>query len=595
MGRLIKVSDLIVNFFEEKRVEHVFLLSGGMMMHLLDSVSKSKKIKYVCNHHEQACSISAEAYARVKNTIGVCYATSGPGATNTVTGIAGAWLDSSPVMFLTGQSRASLTSRESGIDNLRMLGNFEVDISEITKPITKYSFFLNNPKEVLFHLEKAYFLATNGRPGPVLLDIPLDVQGAMVDEDELLHFISPEEMKYNFDLDTLKNDLKNAKQPLIIAGHGIRAANQVEQFRALISHLQIPVVTTQLANDLLPYIDNLYVGKVGLRGDRAGNFAVQTSDLIITIGTSLHITTTGYELESFAPNAKKIVVDIDDAVLEKNKGISNLQIKSDVSTFISKLYNEVETLKVNLWLEKLTKWKKEFLIINEPHVRLDDQINTYHFIDLLSNNLNDDDIVIADSGSLYYITGQALLSKIDQRIILSGALGAMGYALPASIGAAFAAPAKNIICLVGDGSMQLNVQELQTISHYNLNCKIIIINNNGYASIRNSQASFLDGHIAAASQDTGVTFPNWEKLSDAYNLEYIRKDKYSELEKLFTDLNNKKGPVIVEIIVPENVTMIPAVTSVKLPNGSFKSNMLHEMVPELSEEKLLELGISINI
>ncbi|WP_029272081.1 thiamine pyrophosphate-binding protein [Flavobacterium sp. KJJ] len=595
MGRLIKVSDLIVNFFEEKRVEHVFLLSGGMMMHLLDSVSKSKKIKYVCNHHEQACSISAEAYARVKNTIGVCYATSGPGATNTVTGIAGAWLDSSPVMFLTGQSRASLTSRESGIDNLRMLGNFEVDISEIIKPITKYSFFLNNPKEVLFHLEKAYFLATNGRPGPVLLDIPLDVQGAMVDEDELLHFISPEEMKYIFDLDPLKNDLKNAKQPLIIAGHGIRVANQVEQFRDLISHLQIPVVTTQLANDLLPYIDNLYVGKVGLRGDRAGNFAVQTSDLIITLGTSLHITTTGYELESFAPNAKKIVVDIDDAVLEKNKGISNLQIKSDVSTFISKLYNEVETLKVNLWLEKLTKWKKEFLIINEPHVRLDDEINTYHFIDLLSNNLNDDDIIIADSGSLYYITGQALLSKIDQRIILSGALGAMGYALPASIGAAFAAPAKNIICLVGDGSMQLNVQELQTISHYNLNCKIIIINNNGYASIRNSQASFLDGHIAAASQDTGVTFPNWEKLSDAYNLEYIRKDKYSELEELFTYLNNKKGPVIVEIIVPENVTMIPAVTSVKLSNGSFKSNMLHEMVPELSEEKLLELGISINI
>lgn len=595
MARLIKVSDLIVNFFEEKRVEYIFLLSGGMMMHLLDSVSKSKKIKYVCNHHEQACSISAETYARVKNSIGVCYATSGPGATNTVTGIAGAWLDSSPVMFLTGQSRASLTSRESGIDNLRMLGNFEVDISEITKPITKYSVFLNNPKEVLFHLQKAYFLATNGRPGPVLLDIPLDVQGAMVDEDELVHFISPEEIKYNFDIDTLKNDLKNAKQPLIIAGHGIRVANQVEQFRAFINHLQIPVVTTQLANDLLPYVDNLYIGKVGLRGDRAGNFAVQTADLIITIGTSLHITTTGYELESFAPNAKKIVVDIDDAVLEKNKGISNMQIKSDVSTFISKLYSETETFKANLWLEKLTKWKKEFLIISEPHIRLDDEINTYHFIDLLGNNLNDDDVVIADSGSLYYITGQALLSKIDQRIILSGALGAMGYALPGSIGAAFAAPNKNIICLVGDGSMQLNVQELQTISHYNLNCKIIIINNNGYASIRNSQASFLEGHIAAASQDTGVTFPNWEKLSDAYNLEYVREDKYSKLEELFIYLNNKKGPIIVEIIVPENVTMIPAVTSVKLPNGSFKSNMLHEMIPELNEEKLLEFGISINI
>jgi acetolactate synthase-1/2/3 large subunit len=595
MGKLVKVSDLIIEFFEEKKVEHVFLLSGGMMMHLLDSLSKSMKIKYVCCHHEQACSMAAEGYARVKNSIGVCYATSGPGSTNTITGIAGAWLDSTPVIFLTGQSRSSLTSKMSGIDKLRMLGNFEVDISEITKPITKYSIFLNNPKEVLFYLQKAYYLALNGRPGPVLLDIPLDVQGAIVDEDDLIHFVSPEEIKYNFCIESLKSDLMAAKQPLIIAGNGIRVANQVEQFRALVGQLQIPVVTTQLANDLLPYIDKLYIGKVGLRGDRAGNFAVQSADLIITIGTSLHVTTTGYELELFAPNAKKIVVDLDDAVLEKNKGISNLQIKSDVASFIKNLKTEIEKLKVDLWLEKLSKWKKEFQVIKESHIRQDDEINTYHFIHLLGNFLNNDDIIIADSGSLYYITGQTLLSKIDQRIIVSGALGAMGYALPASIGAAFAEPTKNIICLVGDGSMQLNIQELQTISHYNLNCKIFIINNNGYASIRNSQASFLDGHIAAASQDTGVTFPNWEKLSDAYNIEYMRENRFSNLEVLFASLSDKKGPVIVEIIIPENVSMLPAVISVKLANGMFKSNMLHEMIPEISQTKLIELGVSIEI
>jgi acetolactate synthase-1/2/3 large subunit len=483
----------------------------------------------------------------------------------------------------------------SGIDKLRMLGNFEVDISEITKPITKYSIFLNNPKEVLFYLQKAYYLALNGRPGPVLLDIPLDVQGAIVDEDDLIHFVSPEEIKYNFCIESLKSDLMAAKQPLIIAGNGIRVANQVEQFRALVGQLQIPVVTTQLANDLLPYIDKLYIGKVGLRGDRAGNFAVQSADLIITIGTSLHVTTTGYELELFAPNAKKIVVDLDDAVLEKNKGISNLQIKSDVASFIKNLKTEIEKLKVDLWLEKLSKWKKEFQVIKESHIRQDDEINTYHFIHLLGNFLNNDDIIIADSGSLYYITGQTLLSKIDQRIIVSGALGAMGYALPASIGAAFAEPTKNIICLVGDGSMQLNIQELQTISHYNLNCKIFIINNNGYASIRNSQASFLDGHIAAASQDTGVTFPNWEKLSDAYNIEYMRENRFSNLEVLFASLSDKKGPVIVEIIIPENVSMLPAVISVKLANGMFKSNMLHEMIPEISQTKLIELGVSIEI
>lgn len=593
MANLIKVSDLILKFFEEKGVEHVFLLSGGMMMHLLDSVSKSEKIKYVCNHHEQACSIAAEAYARVKNSIGVCYTTSGPGATNTVTGIAGAWLDSSPVMFLTGQSRTTLTSRGSGIENLRMFGNFEIDIAEIVRPITKYSYFLDDPKKVLYHLEKAFYLATNGRPGPVLLDVPLDIQGSMVNEDELIHFISPKKIEYNIDLENLKADLKKSKQPLIIAGHGIRVANQVENFRILIHQLQIPVVTTQLANDLFPYNDDLYIGKVGLRGDRAGNFAVQSADLIISLGTSLHVTTTGYELEAFAPQAKKIVIDIDEANLQKNKSISNIQIKCDVASFIAALKINKEALEVKFWIEKLNNWKKLFLIVNEPHEYLNDEINTYHLINLLSESLKGDEVLITDSGSLYYIIGQAFKSKKDQRVVVSGALGAMGYALPGSIGAAFATPEKNIICITGDGSMQLNVQELETISHYNLNCKIIIINNNGYASIRNSQASFLDGHIAGSSQETGVSFPNWGKIAEAYSLPFVREDKFSGLLELFNSLVEMKGPLVVEIIVPENVVMIPAVTSVRLADGSFKSNKLHEMVPEFTEEELEKFGVSI--
>jgi acetolactate synthase-1/2/3 large subunit len=591
LSRLIKVSDLIVRFFEEKRVEHIFLLSGGMMMHLLDSVSKSKKIKYVCNHHEQACSIAAESYARVKNSVGVCYATSGPGATNLVTGIAGAWLDSSPVIFLTGQSRTTLTSRGSGIENLRMYGNFEVDIVEITKSITKYSYFLDNPKDVLYHLEKAFYLATSGRPGPVLLDVPLDIQGALVDEDELINFITPEKLEFRFDIGILKIDLKKFKRPLIIAGHGIRVANQVVNFRNLIHQLKIPVVTTQLANDLLPYDDYLNIGKVGLRGNRAGNFAVQSADLIISIGSSLHVTTTGYELKAFAPQARKIVVDIDEAILKKNKNISQLQIKCDINTLINELQNNIEPLKVNNWIVKLNKWKAHFSVINEPHVCLNDEINTYHLINILSESLKGKEILITDSGSLYYIIGQAFLSKRDQRVIVSGALGAMGYALPASIGAAFAEPEKDIICITGDGSMQLNVQELQTLAHYNLNCKIIIINNNGYASIRNSQSSFLGGHIAGSSQETGVSFPNWEKIADAFSLPYVREEKYSGLLKLFNLTLVRKGPMIIEIIVPENVVMIPVVTSVRLEDGTFKSNKLHEMIPELTEEELKRFGV----
>lgn len=593
MAGKIKVSDLVVKFFEEKGINHVFLLSGGMMMNLLDSVSRSETIKYVCNHHEQACSIAAEAYARVKNNVGLCYATSGPGATNTLTGVAGAWLDSVPVIFLTGQSRTTLTVRGTGIENLRMLGNFEVDIVAIAEPITKYTYFVDNAEDILYHLEKAYYLATEGRPGPVLLDMPLDIQGSTVDEDSLRHFEIPVKEKSTIDFTELKNDLKNAKKPLLLAGHGIRVANQVAQFRDLIHQLQIPVVTTQLANDVLPYDDDLYVGKVGLRGDRAGNFAVQSADLVICLGTSLHITTTGYEVEEFAPQAKKVVIDLDEAVLKKNEPISQLQIKCDVGTVVTEL-KDVETLKVDNWLTEVAGWKKQFLIIDEPHERKGDEINTYHLMDKLSATLKGDEVLLTDAGSLYYITGQAFLSKRDQRVIISGALGAMGYALPASIGAAFAAPDKDIICITGDGSMQLNAQELQTISNYQLNTKIIIINNKGYASIRNSQVAFTGGHIAAASEGTGVTFPNWEKLAEANSLAYLREDKYSGLDALFDKMLSTKGPVVVEIVVPENVTMIPAVTSVRLPSGSFKSNRLHEMTPELTAAQLEKAGISIN-
>ncbi|HXH99806.1 MAG TPA: thiamine pyrophosphate-binding protein [Sphingobacteriaceae bacterium] len=594
MAKLIKISDLIVKFFEEKGIEHIFLLSGGMMMNLLDSVSKSTQIKYICNHHEQASAIAAETYARVKNRVGVCYATSGPGATNTITGIAGAWLDSTPVIFLTGQSRTSLTVMGSGISDLRMLGNFEVNITELVKPISKYAVFIDQANEIIYHLEKAYYLASTGRPGPVLLDVPLDIQSAIVDEEQLKHFIIEEDEKKIFDFEVIKTDLQRYQKPLIIAGHGVRVANQVEEFRELIRQLKIPVVTTQLANDLLPYDDDLYIGRVGLRGDRAGNFAVQSADIIITIGTSLHITTTGYEVEEFAPKAKKIVIDIDEAVLKKNEGVSQIQIKADVKSIINYMSANIKPLNVQDWIIRLQKWKASFPIIKEPHIREKNEINTYHLMDILSKTLKGDEILVTDAGSLYYITGQAFLAKKDQRVIVSGALGAMGYALPGAIGAAFAAPEKNIICITGDGSMQVNVQELQTISHYQLNCKIIVINNNGYASIRNSQASFLDGHLAGSSQNTGVTFPNWEKLAGAYAIPFIREIKYDHLSETFTQILDLKGPVLIEIVIPENVTMIPAVTSVRLADGSFKSNRLHEMVPELTAEQLLAADVTIN-
>jgi acetolactate synthase-1/2/3 large subunit len=587
------VSDILIKFLEKKEIEKVFLLSGGMMMHLLDSVSKSKKIKYYCFHHEQAAAMAAESYSRVSNKTGVCFATSGPGSTNTITGIAGAWLDSVPLIVITGQSRSSLTVKESKIKNLRMLGNFEVDIENISRPITKYSVVVDKPEDILYQLEKAFFIANDGRPGPVLLDIPLDIQGAQVDIEKLHHYL-PNKKIDNINIEAfskLIDKISISNRILIIGGHGIRVANQVQNFREMLSDFCIPLVTTQLANDLIQYDSQYYIGKVGLRGDRAGNFAIQTANLIITIGTSLHVTTTGYQLDAFAPNAYKVVIDLDESILEKNKSISDIQIKCDVEQAIKYLRSKVTYDKIKLdgnWVKQISEIKKTFTVINENHNISKDFINTYSIVNTLGNLLRGDEVIITDAGSLYYIIGQTFRVKGNQRVVVSGALGAMGYALPASIGACIASPNQNIICLTGDGSLQTNVQELQTLSHYNLNCKIIVINNKGYASIRNTQASFLNGQIAASSEDTGVTFPNWEKIASAYTLKYYKIVTEDLMATTLSNILSEVGPSLCEIVISENVVMMPAVTSIKLPDGSFKSNTLNEMSPILNGIEILD-------
>ncbi len=590
MSEKVKVSDWICQFLEEQGVSHVFLLSGGMMMHLLDSLSRSRSIKYVCNHHEQACAMAAEAFARESGRLGVCYATSGPGATNTITGILGAWLDSSPVLFLTGQSRTALTVRGVGLPDLRMVGNFEVDIVEVAKPITKYAAFVDDPKSIACHLSQAIHLARSGRPGPVLLDIPLDVQGASVDRNSLAVFVPPprrDEIPIDAVTGILQR-LRNAERPLILAGHGVRVAGAAEAFRRLVPQLGVPVATTQLANDLLPYSDPYYVGKVGLRGDRAGNFAVQNCDVLLVVGSSLHITTTGYELQHFAPKAEKIIVNLDEAELARDHVRASTRLRCDLGAFLSGMAEALQRSSAHsgtpLWLERCRGWKERYPVAREPHKSEGDTINTYQLVDLLSDLLKGDETLVTDAGSLYYIVGQAFRTKARQRVIVSGALGSMGYALPAALGAAYASPDKMVICLTGDGSMHANVQELATLVNSQLNCKIIMINNGGYASIRNTQATFCEGNIAGASRESGVTFPDWRKLAEAYGVQYIAEQRMSTLAKTLAYLLDSAGPVFCEIIVPETVEMFPAVTSEKLPDGSFKSNRLHEMSPALPPE-----------
>ena len=590
----IKVSDLVTRFLEQQNVRHVFLLSGGMMMHLLDSVSRSSRIRYICNHHEQASAMAAEGNARWRGGLGVCFATSGPGATNTVTGIAGAWLDSSPVLFVTGQSRRTLTARGLGLPEMRMVGTFEVDFVAIAAPITKYAVFADDPKMVLFHLQKAVHAATTGRPGPVVIDMPLDVQGASVEEDDLPQF-TPEPITSSVvhDYSPLWEKLADAKRPVILGGHGIRVAGETKRFLDLVERLGIPLVTTQLAQDLVPFDHPLYIGHVGLRGERAANFAIQAADLLIVVGSSMHITTTGYEVETFAPSAEKIWIDLDAANLRRNAVRAALTYQSSVGSFLDSISSHIPNVspEVAAWKSQVSQWKAKLPVIAE-HPLKNGAMETYQLVAALSEALAGGETLVTDAGSLYYVVGQGFHAKPGQRVIVSGALGAMGYALPAALGAAIENTASPTICLTGDGSMQTNVQELASVVRYAPNLKIIVINNDGYASIRNTQMTFCNGHIAATNQTTGVGMPAWKKLCEAYGLTYLRCDQQSELKGVFNQMLKISGPVFVECCLPENVEMSPAVTSQKLENGSFVSSRLHEMSPRISPSELVQLGIN---
>ena len=589
----IKVSDLVTRFLEEQGVRHVFLLSGGMMMHLLDSISRSKRIRYVCNHHEQASAMAAEGNARWRGGLGVCFATSGPGATNTITGIAGAWLDSSPVLFVTGQSRRTLTARGLGLNGLRMVGTFEVDIVPIVQPITKSAVFVDDPQMVLYHLQHAVHTATTGRPGPVLIDIPLDVQAAIVEEEGMPQFSPPltNSLIAN-DFALLWDKLSAARRPVILGGHGIRVAGESARFLAFVERLGIPLVTTQLAKDLVPFSHPLFIGHVGLRGERAANFTVQASDLLIVVGSSLHITTTGYDVEAFAPSADKVWIDSDEANLRRNAVRAGLVYRNTVTEFLDGVASPAVTISAEAlaWRSLALKWKDE-LPIDDEHPLRSASIETYQLVAALSNAFVGGEVLVTDAGSLYYIVGQSFRTKAGQRVIVSGALGAMGYALPAALGIAMENTASATICLTGDGSMQTNVQELASVARYAPNLKIIVINNDGYASIRNTQMNFCNGHIAGTNQATGVGMPKWGKLCEAYGLAYLSCDRHAELSNIFRKMLDISGPVLVECSMPEIVDLHPAVSSRKLENGTFVSSRLHEMSPLLPVGELARLGI----
>lgn len=595
----MRVADYIASQLQMVGVKKVFLLNGGMMMHLVDTLGRPGGLGYVTQHHEQASAMAADGYARRGGRLGVCYATSGPGATNVVTGLVGAWQDSTPLLFLTGQSKSTQTIQKSGIKGLRQFGTFEVDIVPVVKSMTKYAVMVMDPHTIRYHLEKALHLATTGRPGPVLLDLPLDIQGAMIDPDELEGFI-PETAATAIDslqITEVVRILSAARRPLILAGYGVRCAGAVSSFRNLVDQLGVPVVTSQLGKDVMFFDHPLFVGHPGPKGDRSGNLAVQTADLILSIGCSLHSQTTGWENELFAPDAVKIQVEIDPAVLAREQVGVSLKIQAGCSQFIQALADQSIIMPdLQRWQDCCASWKDRFQVGAEPHVRSTAAINYYDFVEALNRALGEDDCVVADAGSAFYVMGQALRIKPRQRFLSSGSLGAMGFALPAANGAAATGQPGSVVCVTGDGSLMTNLHELATMKEFALDVKLFVINNDGYVSMRNTQRDFCNGHYVGADAASGVFIPGIEALARSFDLAYIRCDVHEDIEAKIRKVLDVKGPIVCEVVAMRDQQIIPAVISIKLDDGRMRSAPLHNMFPHLSDESLnQEIGRAITI
>lgn len=580
---MIRVADYIAGHLKHIGTDKVFLVSGGGIMYLIDAIRRAD-LSYMCCHHEQACGMAADGYARQSGKLGACYATSGPGGTNTLTALVGAWQDSSPILFITGQSKRSQTIRLAPVAGLRQFGTFEVDIVPMVTNVTKYAHFLDDPESVRFHLEKAIHLATTGRPGPVLLDVPLDVQGAQIDPDKLVGF-TPEDNTPKPSTAVIGNILEKiskAARPILLVGHGVRCAGSTFILRALVNRLGVPVVTTQLGKDALPYEHESFVGHCGPKGDRAGNFAIQSADLIISLGCSLHSQTIGYETDLYAPDCYKIQVDLDRPILQRGDVPVDLQVEAGVTEFINAMLElPAKPNSCAAWSQRCQHWKHRFAVAAEPHNVATPEINFYEFADALSEVLAGHETIVTDAGSAFYIMGQAFKCRANQRYIVSGAMGSMGYALPAAIGCAATNSKLVVICVTGDGSLQLNIQELQTLKHYGLNVKLFVINNEGYASIRNTQKGFFNGQYVGASNDSGVSMPSIENIVTAYGLSYIAVDDRKAMKALITKALKTPGPVVVGIRAQANQVIIPTVASVQMSDGSMRSNPLQKMSPDL--------------
>ncbi len=582
----MKVSDYILDFLYNKHVENVFFLPGGGCMHLLDSLAKSK-MKAASLLHEQSVAIACEAYANTKAEMGVALVTSGPGATNIITPLLAAYIDSSPCFFLVGQMK---TCDLRDKYKVRALGSQEADIVAIAKPACKYAVQIKNKENIRYELEKAWHIALSGRRGPVLLDIPLDIQGTDIDPGSLKGYL-PEAEKENIDISALTEALSKAKRPLFIAGNGLSSCR--EEFKKMLALYGIPVITTWKNIDILSTEDELYAGHGGGMGDRHGNLAMQNADCIVSFASRLDFSITGYNRTQWAIKAKKFIIDIDSAELDKFEVIKEdiVSLNANVSFVVNKLIEEKKNIslqKIDDWKEHIVKWKKKYPIIDDDKCYTKDKkITTYGFIKHLCKLLPKNACIApCSSGTTAEIFFQAFQVKDGQTIRSNHGLGSMGFEIPNAIGMSIARENEDVICIAGDGGMQLNIQELAVIKGKNLPIKLFVVNNNGYASIRNMQKGLFEERFIACDGESGLYLPDMKQLSLAYNLPYVAIESKYEIDSVITEALTTKGPIIVEVFVDKDCIVSPKTATQIMPDGSMQSSPLENQYPFLSEEEV---------
>jgi len=586
----IRVADYIAEFIVQKGVRDFFLLPGGGAMYLVDALGNHKELNFIAMHNEQSVTIATESYSRVSENFGVALVTTGPGATNAITGAVGAWIESVPMMVISGQvKRDDLI----GTRKIRQGGVQEVDIVSMVKNHTKYAITVKDPKKIKYYLQKAYHEMMEGRKGPVWIDVPLDVQGAMIDPTELLGYDEPKRDENKIEIDKIKkliSLINNSGRPLILAGHGIRLSGGAKEFKRFIEQFKIPIVATWNAMDLIEHDNEFFVGKPGVVAMRSANFAIQNCDLLISIGSRLDNIITAYNPKRFAKNAKKVMVDIDKNEIENSQIDFEMSFECDAKDFIELLqsnFNYVEDVDRQGWIQKCNYWKNRYTLDYEFDFSKNEKMSHFQFANILSTELEGGELISTGSSGLgleaLYV---AFNIKKGQRIYLTSGLGAMGYGLPSAIGACVANNKEKIVAIESDGSLQLNIQELATLKGQNLPILLFVMDNSGYASIRNTQKNYFDGRYVATGKEGSLHMPNIAKVCDGYEIDNITVNDEKELKDAIKIYDNIKKPFVVIVKLLENETLYPKSMAMPQSDGSMVSMPLEDMSPLLPIEEL---------